>query len=106
MNRSEIKELAKSKIKGNLWNLLWPVLVISAIESILTGIISPAPTIDYTNLESITATTNTSPTAALLVAIISIVCGIAMIAYKKYVLNFVRTGKFETQEILNGIKEK
>ena len=27
MNRKEIKELAKAKIKGNKWNIIWPMLI-------------------------------------------------------------------------------
>ena len=32
MDRKEIKELAKTKIKGNIWNLLWPFLCITIIS--------------------------------------------------------------------------
>ena len=104
MDRKEIKELAKSKIKGNLWNLLWPILLIGAVEGIITRIFTPAgtSTLDYT--------TNTmpqmSPGAALIVALVGIICGIATIAYNKYVLNFVRDGKMDYNDILNCIKEK
>ena len=31
MNRKEIKEAAKAKIKGNKWNIWWPMLIIGAI---------------------------------------------------------------------------
>lgn len=104
MDRKEIKELAKSKIKGNLWNLLWPMLVIGAVEGIITNIFTPAgtSTLDYT--------TNTmpqmSPGAALIVALVGIICGIAMIAYNRYVLNFVRDGKMDYHDIINCVKEK
>ena len=38
--------------------------------------------------------------------ILSILVGVIMAGYYKYILNFVRTGKFETNDILNTIKEK
>ena len=104
MNRKEIKELAKSKIKGNLWNLLWPVLAIGAVEGLLSSIFTPRASIDAT-----TGAINYAniPTGNLLIIIvIGIIGGIATIAYKKYVLNFVRNGKCEFNDILNCMKEK
>lgn len=104
MDRKEIKELAKSKIKGNLWNLLWPVLLIGAVSGVITRIFTPTTTnmLDYT--------TNTmpqmSPGASIIVSLVGIICGIAGIAYSKYVLNFVRNGKMDYKDILNCIKEK
>ena len=49
MNRSEIKELAKQKIKGNLWNILWPMLIIEVINSILSSFFGPS--IDLTQIK-------------------------------------------------------
>ena len=104
MDRKEIKELAKSKIKGNLWNLLWPVLAIGLIEGLFSSIFAPNATFDTT-----TGSMNYSnvPTGNLIIiAIIGIICGIATIAYKKYVLNFTRNGKCEFKDILECMKEK
>lgn len=103
MNRKEIKELAKSKIKGNIWNLLWPVLAIGAVEGILSSIFTPKTTIDYTNLS---ATTSMPTGNLLIITLIGIICGIALVAYKKYVLNFTRVGKCEFKDILDCMKEK
>ena len=52
MDRREIKEEAKVKIKGNKWNILWPLLVIGVVESIIEKIFNVTPKIDYSNLES------------------------------------------------------
>ena len=41
MSRAEIKLLAREKIKGNLWNILWPMLVISIIFGIIDGFFGP-----------------------------------------------------------------
>ena len=106
MNRKEIKELAKSKIKGNLWTLIWPVLAIGAIEGFLTAIIAPKATIDYSNLEATASMPNITPTQSILMLIVGIVFGIATIAYKKYVLNFTRNGKCDFKDILDCMKEK
>ena len=105
MNRKEIKELAKTKIKGNLWNIWWPFLVISVLESLVTKIFGATINVDFTNLESLT---NISvPTSYYVkVVLVGIVFGIVTAAYTKYILNFVRTGKFDTNDILNTIKEK
>ena len=44
--------------------------------------------------------------ATIILILIGLVCGIAMIAYKKYVLNFTREGKCEFNDIINCMKEK
>ena len=105
MDRKEIKELAKSKIKGNIWNLLWPILLIGAVEGIFTSILSPTPTTDMLNYTA-NNMPKMSPTASIILTLISIICAIAAVAYKKYVLNFVRNGKLDYKDILNCIKEK
>ena len=101
MNRKEIKELAKKKIKGNLWNLLWPTLLIGFVEGFLSGIIAP----NYSN-SSPASVNQISPTQAFLLLIVGIIGGIFLIAYKKYVLNFVRTGKMEFKDIIDCVKVK
>lgn len=107
MDRKEIKELAKSKIKGNLWNLLWPALAIGAAEGILSSIIAPqTATVNYNDLQATTGMPQMTPTQTILTLLIGIIFGIAMIAYKKYVLNFARDGKCDFKDILDCIKEK
>ena len=108
MDRKEIKELAKSKIKGNLWNLLWPVLAIGAAEGILSTIFTPKgmATVDYTNLEATASMPQMPVGNAIILLLIGIIFGIATIAYKKYVLNFVRNGKCDFKDILDCMKEK
>ena len=106
MDRKEIKEAAKAKIKGNLWKLLWPVLAIGAVEGLVTTIVAPNGT--YTvDPETMAVTTNSiSPVAAIIIFLVSIVCGIATVAYKKYVLNFTREGKCEFKDIIDCLKAK
>ena len=104
MDRKEIKELAKSKIKGNLWNLLWPALAIGVVEGLLSYIFTPKASID-----AATGTVNYANMGvgnAILILLVGIICGIAMVAYKKYVINFARDGKCEFKDILNCMKEK
>lgn len=108
MNRAEIKELAKSKIKGNKWNIIWPVLVIGFLESVIQNIFHLGPgvaNIDLNNLEAMSIQ-NMPIQVSLGTGILSILVGVIMAGYYKYILNFVRTGKFETNDILNTIKEK
>ena len=107
MNRIEIKKIAKSKIKGNIWNILWPMLVISVLYGILYNIfnLNPYSSIDITNLEAM-ANVNISVKAEIGSAILGIVFGIIGAGYKKYILNFTRNGKFEINDIINTLKEK
>ena len=101
MNRKEIKEKAKSLIKGNIWNILWPMLVISVLQSLITRIFGGTVVIDYNNLES----AHMSTTAYFGTGLAYILAGIAYGGYYKYLLDFVRKGKFETDTIINTIKE-
>lgn len=108
MNRVEIKEFAKQKIKGNIWNLIWPLLVIGVLESIVSNIFAGSNTalfnIDASNFDinAIAEATQVSPVSYLINLLFSVI----NIAYIKYVLNFVRTGKLEFNDILSCLKEK
>lgn len=111
MNRVEIKENAKQKIKGNIWNLIWPLLVIGVLQSIISRICGVDPTsslvnVDLNNLDmnAISQSTNTSFSPASYV--IELIFSIINVAYLKYVLNFIRTGKFEFNDIIDCIKTK
>lgn len=104
MNRKEIKELAKSKIKGNKWNIWWPLLVIGVLESAV-GELFPKTNInlnEYINLSNSNVTVSVSYGEILVAILFAIITA----GYLKYILNFVRTGKFETNDILKTIKEK
>lgn len=109
MNRTEIKATAKQKIKGNLWNILWPLLVIAVLESIIMSILggnsnNAVVNVDFSDFKDIAGAMKTSfsPISTL----ISIVFSIVNIAYYKYIINFLKTGKFEFNDIINCIKEK
>jgi len=105
MNRKEIKELAKSKIKGNKWNIIWPMLVIQVIQSILTRFLGGTVNIDINNLESLESI-QVSPKVYLSSFVVSLIVGVITAGYVKYILNFVRTGEFDTDSILETIKTK
>ena len=105
MNRKEIKELAKSKIKGNKWNIWWPVLVIGVLESILERLFLPQATFHFDEAKKIIEF-NIPKGLYIGSGIIGILFGIIVAGYLKYILNFVRTGKFDTNDILNTVKSK
>ncbi len=108
MNRSEIKSIAKGKLKGNMWNIWWPLLIILFLNGIVSGIFSPTPDVDIDGIESINAAINISvtPTNYLSSGVIAILFGIIYGGYCKYILDFVRTGKFDTQTVIETIKAK
>lgn len=105
MDRKEIKELAKTKIKGNLWNIWWPFLVITVVQSLVSRIFGATITVDFENLESI-ADVSVPTSYYVKTTLIGLVFGIVMAGYLKYLVNFVRTGKFDANDILNTVKEK
>ena len=41
MNRAEIKEAAKEKIRGNKWNIIWPIIVIGVVTGFITMFFDP-----------------------------------------------------------------
>lgn len=104
MDRKEIKEAAKAKIKGNLWKILWPTIAIGIVASIPSFILGFKD--GFTEAMNNTTTTNMSPGIAILTVILTIICGIATIAYKKYVLNFTRTGKCDFKDIIECLKAR
>lgn len=106
MNRSEIKNLAKEKIKGKKWDILWPLLVISFISSALSTLFGPK--IDLTTIESLEELQNIHFSFGQygISSLITIITSIITAGYTKYLLNYVRTGKFNTDEIINTIKAK
>lgn len=105
MDRKEIKEEAKKKIKGNKWNILWPVLLIGVVEFVIEKILNVTPKFDYTNLEAI-SNYEISTTSEIILFVLAFIIGVIMVGYKKYILNFIRTGNFDSKEILNCVKEK
>ena len=97
MSRQEIKEEAKAKIKGNIWNILWPLLVIGVLSGIISTIFGGNQS--YSS-DSVNVTVSLGSTASTLIS------AFLSAGYIKYLLTFVRTGKFNTDEIINTIKEK
>ena len=111
MYRVAIKKKKKKKIKGNIWNILWPLLVIGVLESVIVSICGGGNqnafvNVDVTNLDfkAIMDTTDTSFSPINL--LLNILFNIVNVAYLKYILNFVRTGKFEFNDIIDCIKYK
>ncbi len=107
MDRVKIKEAAKAKIRGNKWNIIWPALVISFLQSVVQNVLglNPYTSIDMTNSQALLEY-EPSPKIAIGIMALGIVFGVVTAGYKKYILNFVRNGKFEFNDILDCIKEK
>ena len=105
MNRKEIKELAKEKIKGNKWNIIWPILVIGVLEGVLSSLFGPNINININETKEV-FTTNMTASSYIGSTVVTIIMGIIIAGYMMYILNFVRTGKFDTKDILETIKTK
>ena len=107
MNRKEIKKEAWAKIKGNKWNIIWPALLILFVEGVLENILglNPYAGADFTDVNAV-LNMDIPPKVEIGMAIFSLVFGIVLVAYKKYILNFVRNDKFEFSDIIDCIKEK
>lgn len=109
MNRKEIKEEAKAKIKGNKWNVWWPMLIIGVVTGIVSrifGIGTVEINATTQNMEEMFASVQFSTGQSIGAIVVVIISALLYAGYYKYVLNFVRTGKFEFSDILNTIKER
>lgn len=102
MNRAEIKEEARKKIKGNLWNIIWPVLVITVVESLLVTILGGSVNVDFNHLENVAIPTR----YYVATSVVSLFIGIVNAGYLKYLIDFTRTGNFDKNTIINVVKEK
>lgn len=106
MNRKEIKDEAKAKIKGNIWNILWPILIISVITGIVSRLFgTPEINVDVNSLEEMSNFTITT-SQRIGTILTTIITGFLTAGYYKYILNFIRNGEFESNIIIDTIKEK
>ncbi len=108
MDRKEIKELAKTKIRGNKWNIWWPLLLVSFVQSFIErifGINMFDYSFNFNNMDNL-ANFKINLGDTIISIIIAIAFGIVTIAYKKYVLNIVRGEKFEFNDIIECVKKR
>lgn len=116
MDRKEIKSLAKEKIKGNKWNIIWPLLVIGVITSLLQNLVGGGNLVtfnldnisDFNSIDSATMMSNMTINygAQAWNTVINIVMGIVSAAYIKYLLNIVRHGEAEVNDIIDTVKSR
>ncbi len=92
MNRTEIKEFAKQKIKGNMWKILVACVVIAIISGAFT-----TTTVQWDG-ERIKTTTN-------LVSILgNMLVFILEIGLTTYMVNFITDKKYEFKQIFSKFK--
>lgn len=103
MDRKAIKAKAKELIKGNIWNLLWPLLLINVVSGVISGIGGPAYSIDPETFE---ITNNTSVLGSLFSTISVLFTAIATVGYVQYLLNFVRGKEYDFNTMLETCKKK
>lgn len=100
MNRIEIKNLAKEKIKDNKWKLWKPLLIMSLIAfcvEFVGGFIDGFNGVDPS--DSITI-------GSVIIDIGGIAIGIFGAGYWVYLLKFVRTGNAEFSDVVECFKQK
>lgn len=100
MNRIEIKNKAKSMLKGNLWNLIIPILIVLGITS---GILIIPQLFGVTIYNYDETLTNAGVILNLISSIVSVILSVGVITY---VLGFVRNKEFKINNIFEGFKEK
>ena len=107
MNRVEIKEDAKAKVKdwGVKWNIIWPLLVIAVVTGALSSLFGGSVTININDLQTVSEYSG-SPVNTIGSLLVTMLGAFLSAGYIKYLLTFVRTGKFDTGVIIDTIKEK
>lgn len=103
MNRKEIKAEAKAKVKGNKWNILWPLLVMGVVYGIIGAIFGVSSSFDFSSLNE---AASISPVAGIGTLIGILLTCFFSAGYIKYLITFARTGKFDSNEIIKTVKEK
>ena len=95
MDRKEIKALAKEKLKGNVWKVLWPALLIMVVYYVL-----------YFIAVAIFGTPEESVLVSVINLVLSLIMSIFLTGYYAYLLGFVRDEEVSFETILNCVKEK
>lgn len=106
MNRVKIKKQAREMLKGNLWEILKPMLVLAGIGFVI-GLITGATggsTFDISE-EAMTATTQTSPAASILSFVFSLAMIPVEFGFLVYVVKFVRKEPYELKELFAHFKK-
>ena len=104
MSRAEIKGLAKEKIKGNIWEILWPLLAISIVAVIINRIVGPQYSFDFKTMKVVLV--KGGILSNILSSIVTIAEAIFTAGYMKYLLDFVRKGSFDAKVIIETVKKK
>lgn len=93
MNRAEIKEEAKEKIRGKLWEVWKPLLVVVVVGAIF-GILVPGTNDPY----------EMNSGRSLISVIFDFLLAPLSIGVYGYVLNFIRGKKYDVKDIFNYYK--
>ena len=112
MNRVEIKNKAKQMIKGNIWHLLKPLVIIGLVIGLVEGI---ALGLDYAlgfikpETVEVFGVKTTHYSTGIISSLAGIIVGFASsalsIAYAHYVLSFVRGKKEELNDVIEFMKK-
>ena len=94
MNRIDIKNEAKQKIEDNRWDIWWPLIVIMVLSTSISNLLGSSSYV----INGVKISIGSS--------IVSLLTGIVMAGYMKYLLDFVRNGKFNYNAIIQVVKEK
>ncbi len=97
MNRVEIKEEAKKLAFNNKWYLWKPLVIVSLIISLISGI--------CTGLVGNDAGTTSKIIVGLVTTVLSLVECVFMVGYAHYVLEFVRGNRYEWKETIEFAKK-
>ena len=100
MDRKQIKEEAKAKYKGHKWDILMPLILMTVVIFVITYAVELLG-VPLTNAD------DTSTNAGYIFNfVISMLEALFVVGYVKYMINFVRTGKFMSlKEALSVLKD-
>ena len=101
MNRKEIKKEARARIKGNIWTLILPYLIVGLISGVISAIVSPSMATDPNSIEAMQSV-STGP--MLLMTILEIAMIPLSFGCVVYYLKFVRKEKVELKILFDQYK--
>ena len=108
MNRVKIKKEAREMLKGNVWNILKPILIIALITGVVGAITGGSS--GGTNYEIVNGTLKvTSESPSLGAGLLSLAVSLAMLPIEfgllVYIVKFVRKQPYELKELFAHYKE-
>lgn len=98
MNRAKIKEEAREILKGNIWNILKPMLVVALIYSVIAGVVISGSLNSINNMDPASISNSPMDLLGSILEILMIPISYGVLVYE---VKLVRKQPYELKEIFS-----